>query len=286
MICHGWMDKQTASSQRFENATLYTIDTEAEAALSRLWPYISDLLLTHRSSGKKRVTKALQISGCNPLFIKASTLESFPSRLRTTLGLRRRSGLYDWPLEELNNHVAAQKRTNRLPRLLAYGLVQQRFGIVSEVFLSYEHLTNWIDGYQWLRMNPTRAQDFVQASLELITQLDRESIYHLDLWAGNIMIKDDDLSTLKAIDLENCFIGDNANMSATLGFQFALLYEHQTHRFINEAEYDHLVNIQLSKMPAVNLPKFRDFYEYFKHNGAHRKERYLIPKLGNIAIFL
>lgn len=285
MICHGWMIKHTAPSQRFDNATLYAIDAETEGSFCSLWPQISNALSMRRKAGKKRITQALQIPGKKPLFIKTSAIDSIPSRIRTTLGLRRRSGLYDWPLEELSNHLEAQKRTDRVPRLLGYGLIQRRCGMVSEVFLGYEHLTDWMDGYQWLRINPSRACDFVEAGLALIAQLSREGIYHLDLWAGNIMLRDNDIQTLKAIDLENCFIGENSNISETLGFQFALLYQHQLQDFIEEREYDRLVDAQVRKMPEVQRSGFCVFYEHFKRCGAHRKERHLIPKLGAIATF-
>lgn len=78
------------------------------------------------------------------------------------------------------------------------------------MFLAYEHLDGYIHGLAWLRQQPNQATAFAQAALDLLTMLNRKSLYHLDLWAGNIMLRPDDLSMLKAIDLENCHIDSTA----------------------------------------------------------------------------
>lgn len=281
MISHGWMNESKHHTQRFQNTTIYATDIEAGESLKSLFPQIREVLSGRRKTGKKRLACPTSDTA-SALFIKSSTIDSIPARIRTTLGIKRRSGLYDWALEELNNHTEAQKRTALVPKLLGYGLVRQRSGLVTEVFLSYEHLANWRDGFSWLQQNPSQANSFANACLELITQLNQEGIYHLDLWAGNVMINEDNLEHLKVIDLENCYIGENHNPSETLGFQFAFLYQHQLHSFISESHYDQLVNAQLARLGDIELSRLRLFYEHFKHHGADRKERHLIPKTGQM----
>ncbi|WP_131658087.1 BUD32 family EKC/KEOPS complex subunit [Ectopseudomonas composti] len=282
VICHGLMRKHAATSQRFANATLYTIDTETGVSLRSLWPHICKLLSMGRKTGKTRVTQPLRVNGTSPLFIKTSTLDSIPSRVRATLGLKRRSGLYDWALEELCNHAEAQTRTDLIPKLFGYGVIRQRGGLVNEIFLNYENLAGWMDGYEWLRKNPSNVCRFAEAGLALIAQLNAKGIYHLDLWAGNMMLSDGDLENLKAIDLENCFIGENRYTSETLGFQFAFLYQHQLNEFITETIYDQIVESQLAGWKAIQKDRFDLFYKHFKHHGADRKERHLIPKTGHL----
>ncbi|MGG2395579.1 hypothetical protein ACJRW5_01320 [Pseudomonas sp. SH1-B] len=282
MISHGWNRKHSALCKRFENVTFYVADADAEAALCNRWPHIRNMLSARCKASKKRTTHTLHAKGEKPLFVKSSTIDSIPSRVRVTLGLKRRSGLYDWPLEELRNHAKAQKRTDRIPRLLGYGLVHQSNRVVNEVLLKYEHLTDWVDGHEWLQTNSSFARRFAKAGLTLITHLNRRNIYHLDLWCGNMMLKDGNLEALKAIDLENCFIGAPPYASETLGYQFALLYQYELQGFIEEHEYDFLVAEQLTKMPEVEHSGFQTFYEHFKRYGAHRKERHLIPKTGQI----
>lgn len=282
MISHGWMSKSKHHTQRLQNTTLYATDIEAGESLKSLWPQIREALSRRRKTGEKRLACPLSLETASAIFIKSSTIDSIPARIRTTLGIKRRSGLYDWALEELNNHAEAQKRTTLVPKLLGYGLVRQRSGLVTEVFLNYENLANWLDGFNWLQQNPSQAQPFAEACLKLITELNQSSIYHLDLWAGNVMIQEGNLEYLKVIDLENCYIGENPCISETLGFQFAFLYQHQLHGFISESFYDQLVGNQLARLKDIELPRFQLFYAHFKHHGAGRKERHLIPKTGEL----
>lgn len=149
------------------------------------------------------------------------------------------------------------------------------------MFLAYEHLDGYIHGLAWLRQQPNQATAFAQAALDLLTMLNRKSLYHLDLWAGNIMLRPDDLSMLKAIDLENCHIGDTAFLGETLGYQCAFLYQYAMNDFIAEADYDALVFAHLDRHePHVDMTAFMPFYTRFKTLGAGRKERRLIPTKG------
>lgn len=279
MISHGWRRGQTAQTQRVDNITFYATDTSTETSLNALWPHIQDVLSTRRKTGKRRLTQPLCKHGSNALFIKTAALDSIPSRIRTTLGIRRRSGLYDWALEELNNHTEAQKRTHLVPKLLGYGLIRQRW-LVEEIFLNYEHLADWEDGYEWLCRNPSQVHQLTEAGIKLILQLNQKGIHHLDLWAGNMMLREDDLTNLKAIDLENCFIGDNPHASETLGFQLAFFYQHMLSGFISETLYDRLVEQQIAASMDLQRNRFDVFYSHFKHHGADRKERHRIPKTG------
>lgn len=282
VISHGWMAKGKKPRHVFKNISQYSIEPEVWQPKADLWPMIEEVIIKSRSAGGKRVVQPLHGKESGEIFLKISPLSSIPSKVRATLAIKRRSGLYDWPLEELSNHAKAQKRTQLIPRLLGYGVIRQRNGLVSEIFLNYEHLKGWDDAYSWLKTQAKQTHEFAKAGLELILQLNRQNIYHLDLWAGNMMLNNNDISNLKAIDLENCFIGNNPHPSETLGFQFAFLYQHQLSEFIPEPLYDQFVKSCLAKVEHIEKARFNIFYEHFKHHGADRKERHLIPKTGRL----
>jgi len=174
------------------------------------------------------------------LFIKTTRIDSIPSKIRILFGLKRRLGIYDWPLAELQNCIQASERTEATPRLIGCGFVRH-FGLVSEMFLTYENLEGYIHGLAWIRRHPTQALLFAAEALQLLHRLNRKGVYHLDLWAANIMLPSGELSELKAVDLENCYVGETAYHSETLGFQLGFLYQFALREFVAEDEYDALV---------------------------------------------
>jgi hypothetical protein len=67
-------------------------------------------LVGERNTPNQRI-KAKISSNSNVLFLKSSTLESWKSKIRLTLGIQRslnNGGGYDWPLEEFLNTVHAK----------------------------------------------------------------------------------------------------------------------------------------------------------------------------------
>lgn len=241
---------------------------------------IRDLISERKRLERACLTKACATRDGGLQFVKTTGVDSFPSRLRIAFGLRRRTGNYDWPLAELRNNLTARTRTDATPALIGYGFIK-KLGLVKEMFLIYEHLDGFVHGLAWLRRHPTCAVEFAEAALALLFKLNNCGIYHLDYWAGNLMIKDRNLNSMKAIDFENCFMGHTKHPNETFGFQCAFLYQFALSDFITEACYDDLVKKELSKQGRpLNEVKFSAFYERFKHHGAGRKERYLIPDKG------
>jgi hypothetical protein len=268
-----------SSSLRDRDITAYFLGDQGKALHAALGS-IRDLIDRRKKMGRHRLAKVCS-AGNNPeIFVKTARIESLPSRLRISLGLKRRSGAYDWALAELHNNINASQRTNLIPRLIGYGFIKRNFGLVSEVFLAYENLANHVDGLAWTRKNPPKIELFIQASLNLIITLNRQGIHHLDLWVANIMLPTDDIHRMKVIDLENCFIGASAHHSETLGFQFGFLYQDALNQFITETHYDALVNSCIGNLNDIDRLRFQPFYQRFKHQGADRKDRHLIPLRG------
>jgi hypothetical protein len=241
---------------------------------------VRTLIASRQELGRACLSRVCINAHGEELFIKTARIDSLPSKLRIRLGLKRLSGVYDWSLAELRNNIIANERTRDIPNLTGYGFVR-RFGLPKEMFLIFETLEGHIHGLSWVRLYPAQGLAFAQATLQLLHRLNQKGIYHLDLWAANIMLRPGELSELKAVDLENCYIGKTTYHSETLGFQFGFLYQFALRDFVTEAEYDALVYGYLANYaPEVDHMRFMPFFKRFKILAAGRKERYLIPKKG------
>lgn len=257
------------------------LNEELQHEVQPILTSLSKLIDKRKSLRKQRLYESID-NGHRPLFIKTTRLNSLASRLRVTTGLRRRSGTYDWPVAELNNHLTALQRVDLVPRINGYGFRRSRTGMVKEVFLIYENLCNHINGINWIKHNPQDIHAFIISALNLIVELNRHDIFHLDLWAANIMLTKNQLTSMKAIDLENCFIGKSAFHAETLGFQFAFLYQRTLKKYVSESDYDAIVEYKINDIGGIDRIKFNPFYNRFKHACADRKERVLIPTQGKL----
>ena len=279
MTSKGLLASRYSSSLRDRDITVYCLGDQAKALHAALGS-IRVLIDRRKEMGRHRLAKVCS-AGNNPeVFVKTARIESLPSRLRISLGLKRRSGAYDWALAELHNNIKASQRTNLIPMLIGYGFIKRNLGLVNEVFLTYENLDDHVDGLAWTRRNPSKIKIFIQASLNLITTLNWQGIYHLDLWAANIMLPTGNINGMKVVDLENCFIGTCAHHSETVGFQFGFLYQYALNQFITEAHYDALVSTYIGNLSDIDQVRFQPFYQRFKHQCADRKDRHLIPQRG------
>lgn len=279
MISKGLLTSRYSLSLRDRDITAYCHGDQTDALHTALGS-IRDLIERRKEMGRHRLAKICSAGNNSDIFVKTARIKSLASRLRISLGLKRRSGAYDWALAELHNNIKASQRTNLIPRLIGYGFIKRNLGLVNEVFLAYENLDDHVDGLAWIRKNPSKIEIFIQASLSLITTLNWQGIYHLDLWAANFMLPTDNINGLKVIDLENCFIGIGAHHSETLGFQFGFLYQDTLNQFITEAHYDALVSVYIGSLGGVDQVRFQPFYQRFKHQSADRKDRHLIPRHG------
>lgn len=215
-------------------------------------------------------------------FIKSTELSSFPSRARVTLNLKRTNGLYDWPIAELHNNIAINKLTEHTPTLIGHAIRTNCTGLVKDVVLIFEHLNDHIDGLQWIKENPTQISELIKSTMEFIISLNNKGIIHLDLWARNVMLPENEPTTLKLIDLENCMIGHTRFPSETLGFQFGFLFQHTLKNHISEDKYNLIVEEALPTEDWFQRSRFEKYYHYFKHTHASRKERKNIINRGYI----
>lgn len=215
-------------------------------------------------------------------FIKSTELSSFPSRARVTLNLKRTNGLYDWPIAELHNNITINNLTEQTPTLIGHAIRTSCTGLAKDIVLIFEYLNNHIDGLQWIKENPNQIREFIKLTMEFIISLNNTGIIHLDLWARNVMLPENEPTAIKLIDLENCMIGHTRFPSETLGFQFGFLFHHTLKNHINEDEYDLIVEEKLPSGDGFQRPRFEKYYQYFKHVHASRKERQTIIKRGYI----
>src|SRR6218665_1457049 len=217
-----------------------TLHLDGSASADILEP-IANLLAQRGKHSMRR-----SISGCltgtsSRFFVKTVELESLPTRLRVTLGLQRRAGGYDWPIAELMNSVGAYRQGAPVPRLKGFGYLRRGRRLVRELFLISEVLDEHIDGKQWLGQPDMQIEPFLHAAFGLLGNLHAMQVCHLDLWAGNIMFNPARPSVMKAVDLENCYIGRPVYLAELLGFQFGFLYLRLIKEHIGEARYDQLV---------------------------------------------
>lgn len=229
------------------------------------------------------------MSGClagshSRLFVKTVALESLPTRFRVTLGLQRRAGGYDWPIAELMNTVGAHRLGAPVPRLKGFGYLRRGRRLARELFLISEMLDEHVDGKHWLGLPDQPIEPFLHGAFDLLHDLHAMQVCHLDLWAGNIMLDPARLGAMKAVDLENCYIGRPVHLAELLGFQFGFLYLRLVKDHIEEAHYDLLVAEALYRYPGLDQAKFHEVYAQCKHRQISRKKRTGLLLRGDLQI--
>lgn len=229
----------------------------------------------------KRVSAPLP-AGEQLLFAKRQVLETLPKKIRLARGTRKRCGMFDWPIEELINTAEAHRRGASVPGVVGYGYTKSRFGLMDDFFIITELLQNYTDGYQWILARPEEVERVIAAAFELIYSLNSSGIYHMDLWAANVMMCDVGVAPTHAIDLENCFATAPLFLSETLGFQFGFFYRREIYRYINENQYDALVAKELQSYEGVDQQRFATVYNQVKHRDVGRKERRTLFSQGRI----
>lgn len=256
--------------------TLEKLPTDHTTELQKLIP---QLIAERKKRCRQRLWDWLQIDESR-YFIKTIQLDSLGAQLRATLNLRRRSGRWDWPIAELRNSRRANRITALGPKLLGFSKIRNANGLVSEVVLIHQDLEGHINGAQWAKRYPYELTRLIPRLINCITKLNSLNIYHLDLWLGNFMLTDNPEPEVRVIDFENCFFKKTDYLPETLGYQLGLLYEYELHQYLDESKYDQLVQNHAPLQSDEDKNRFHTFFAYYKHHGAGRKERYLIPHSG------
>lgn len=207
------------------------------------------------------------------LFVKSVEIDSLPSRLRATLGLRRRDGGHIWPVAELLNSVEAFRRGAPVPRVVGFGYRRRGVRLVRELFLVSEMLDGHVNGLDWLQTPGADVEALLRQSFVLFRQLHEQEIFHLDLWLANIMLDPACPERLKVVDLENCHIGATPFLAEALGFQFGFFYFRFVHQHIDEERYDQLVDDALQAYGDIDRERFARIYQAIKHRPINRKKR-------------
>ncbi len=226
----------------------------------------------HARDNCRRYTKVIKC-GDDSLFVKSTKLSGFRSRLRCTLGVLRSKGLYDWPIEELVNNINAYEAGAPVPEVKGFG-VRRNGLLLNELILFVENLDGYVDGVKWIKSPECNVIEFVRSAINLIVDLHDCRVYHLDLWVGNIMLDPQRPERLKAIDLENAFVGEVESVDRVLGFQFGFFYHRVVRDVLEELVYDQLVfDFIKSKSIVFDKEIFNEVYARSKVNHIGRKIR-------------
>lgn len=248
--------------------TTHTSSTELKATLVRTFDELA-------TSNRSRIIDEVQLQGSR-LFIKSSRLTGFQSRLRTTLGIKRRRGGLDWEVAELLNTIRAQELHAPTARLLGFAYRKQ-LGLVSDVSLIFQFLEHYQPSHHWLEQNADPIP-LLKNCFRMFRELHEKRIYHLDLWAGNVMI-DTRREALRVIDFENCLHGTTEYEPEVLGFIYGHFFQRKINQYVDEPTYDRLVDDVLSQLP-IDPTRFRHTYTLSKHEKVGRKERHLLHSHG------
>ena len=244
---------------------------------------IARLIEPHRMTRPNRI-KGVVADSRRRFFIKVQRIEALPKKLRIALGRPKRSGRFDWPVEELVNSYIAAERGTRTARVVGFGVVKPVLGIVQEFVLLTEYLDDHVNGLQWLQQHPARAPELVKACMQLILDMRSRHLTHLDLWVANVMVPAIEQEPLQVIDLENVFTRSSDFQSETLGFQLGFLYRKELNRFIDERAYDDLVADLLATHEDFDHAAFQRVYTLSKHNKLSHKKRRAIFLEGKLSL--
>ena len=253
--------------------TLFTQSENPEAMFAAIEHFIE----TRIASKRKRLSGPLPQAP--HLFGKTYNIRSLPARFRITFNLKRRIGGYDWAITEIINNIRAKALDAPTPQLLGFGYIRGRSGLIQEVFLINENLSAYSNGTHWLS-DEQRIETFVSSAIDLIQDLNGKNIYHLDPWAGNIMLAVEGNNPSRMIDLENCVIGETPHSDATLGFQVGYLYQIRLKGLISEERYDTLVARAIADRPRSE--RFEAAYEKYKSQRICKKNRRAIVTRGEL----
>lgn len=232
--------------------------------------------------GGRTLIVATQPRDQSKYFIKRSFLTGFQSRFRTTFGLSRKKAGPDWEIAELINSLNAFQKSIDMPRTVGFGY-RRRLGLISDVEIISEYLSDHTNAATWLSTNPekTEIRDFVGTIQKLIMGLHQREIYHLDIWAGNLMLAPDG-DTLKIIDFENCQFGRTEYSHELLGFLFGFFYYREIKKHLTAQEYDEITKHMLENHPEIDTARFSKLYELSKNLKIGRKERREIFHNGTV----
>lgn len=253
--------------------TLFTQSETPHAVLKS----IENFIIKRITTNKMRLSATLD--DAPNLFAKTYRIRSIPSRLRITFNLKRRIGGYDWAVTEIANNIHCEALNAPTPKIIGFGYVRGRSGLIREIFLINENLTNYSNGIDWLN-DASRAEEFASRATSLVQKLNKKHIYHLDPWAGNFMLSAEGDKDTQIIDLENCVIGETAHKDVTLGFQMGYLYQIRLKSIISETHYDAIVKRTLAEQKAPYSKLFEEAYKKYKTQRICKKKRRAIVTQG------
>ncbi|GAB3474371.1 lipopolysaccharide kinase InaA family protein [Azotobacter salinestris] len=234
------------------------------------------------TGGERTLILATHPHNKSNYFIKRSLLTGLSSKLRITFGLPRKNAGPDWEVEELINNLNALQKNIDSPRILGFGY-RKRLGLINDFEIISEHLGTHTDAATWLSTNPKKKeiQEFARCIQELIMKLHQREAYHLDMWAGNLMLPPD-RKTPKLIDFENYQFGRTAYSHELLGFLFGFFFHRELGKHLTSQEYDKITEHTLENHPEIDTGRFARLYEVSKYLKIGRKERREIFHSGTV----
>ncbi|WP_158319642.1 lipopolysaccharide kinase InaA family protein [Azotobacter chroococcum] len=237
---------------------------------------------TLSTGGERTLIVATTPRNENSYFIKRSLLTGLHSKLRITFGLPRKKAGPDWEIAELTNSLNALQKSIDTPEIVGFGY-RKNLGLVNEFEIISKYLSDHTDAATWLSTNPEKIkiQELVDTIQKLIIKLHQKETYHLDMWAGNLLLAPDS-KTLKIIDFENCQFGRTEYSHELLGFLFGFLYYREIKKHLTAQEYDKITEHTLESHPEIDATRFARLYALSKNLKIGRKERREIFHSGTV----
>lgn len=158
------------------------------------------------------------------------------------------------PFMEIQNNLAIRRYADARLQAIA---IYHEFGIIRSISIITDYLGSHITATDYLAKYPAQAVKLTKAIFKTIHELRSLEITHLDLWPGNIMIREKDFK-LCTIDHEYTLTGPCINIEQIVGFQLGFLYFHSLHKWLEEPAYQDIIEQAFGD--TINHPEFRGIY--------------------------
>jgi hypothetical protein len=251
---------------------------------SMLTSYVSNSLYQDQSEYllKSMITKLQDFSdkrnievlsqGSKSYLVKTSSMRHRNESFRTTLGIKRRES-YDWNAAEIFNQLELS-HLSYVPGVIAYSYKRNKFGFVIGMVLVTEYIDNVLNVDEFINQYPAYLNDVLVSSFDLIKLHLEAGFVHLDIWAGNILVRKD-LSQAWLIDFEYCKFNSTVEIEKKMGFCLGFFYKRNVCDRIVFSSYLKVIESWVyERNILIDFVKMLEYCKFASHNDIGRKERF------------
>ncbi|MBZ0332623.1 hypothetical protein [Marinobacter sp. AL4B] len=207
----------------------------------------------------------------SPVILKVNALKYSSQRVRALLGIQRH-GRYEWATAEIHTALQMQGKPY-IPKLYAYGWSKTRFGLPDRIFSITEFLSE-TKSVEEIARDEESSEIALRLALDTFRQAIDDGLLHLDPWAGNCLISDDQKKCW-LVDLEFSKLNSQAPIEHTLGFCCGFFYKGSITKRFTPLEYRGFVADWFSQaLPNRNLQLFIEKMDFYMNNHVKRKRRF------------